>query len=57
MSAAITWTGSGAFGITPRGYEICRAEQNGGISWRVFNAFGGLIGSYDDRAHAEMAVR
>lgn len=57
MSAVINWTRSGAFGITPRGYEICRAEQNGVVSWRVFNAFGSLIGSYADRAAAERAVR
>jgi hypothetical protein len=57
MSAVINWTKSGAFGITARGYEICRAEHNGAVSWRVFNAFGNLIGSYADRAAAERAVR
>jgi hypothetical protein len=57
VSALINWTRSGAFGITPRGYEICRAEENGVVSWRVFNAFGILIGSYADRAAAERAVR
>jgi hypothetical protein len=57
MSAVINWTKSGACGITPRGYVICRAEQDGVISWRVFNAFDRLIGTYADRSHAEMAVR
>jgi len=57
MSVVINWSRSGTFGITPRGYEICRSELSGSPIWNVFNAYGGLIGSYADLDLAKAAVR
>lgn len=56
-TTTVNWTRTGAFGITPAGYELSRSERGGGEVWNVFDATGSYVGTYATRAEAVAVAR
>jgi hypothetical protein len=57
MTTTVNWTRTGAFGITPSGYEITRGERAGLDIWHVFAPSGAHVGSYATRDEAVAVAR